>query len=240
MNKDPSKKIRGGRDYEGFKRQSLLSAAQLIQEAQNNLSSTYLRVVFTSENNNLINPERIQLIYNSPPALPMFYYVDVWSAVMSVSVHALSIKEMPISHINRADTSVFFILTNALNNILASIETSTQAILNESENISHSVYKTLLYLLIVASCSLFVSLCLIIPVATKVDKNKDELLRHFMLIDREDVKKQLIKCREFFNNMHDKENHTQQVEENEEEEFKEEETAGKEAEEEVKSGKKGR
>lgn len=97
MNSDPSKKTRGGRDYESFKRTSLLSAAQLIQEAQNNLSSTYLRDVFTEKDNNLINPDRIQLIYNSPPALPMLYYVDVWSAVMSVSVHALSIKEMPIN-----------------------------------------------------------------------------------------------------------------------------------------------
>lgn len=56
-----------------------------------------------------------------------------------------------------------------------------------------------------ASGSLFISICLIFPVATKVDKNKDELLRHFMLIDREDVKKQLEKCRLFFNTMHDKE-----------------------------------
>jgi hypothetical protein len=76
-----------------------------------------------------------------------------------------------------------------LNNILASIESSTDAILNESGNISNLVNNTLLILLIVASCSLFISLCLIFPVATKVDKNKDELLRHFMLIDREDVKK---------------------------------------------------
>lgn len=87
--------------------------------------------------------------------------------------------------------------------------------------------RTLLYLLIVASCSLFVSLCLIFPVATKVDKNKDELLRHFMLIDREDVKKQLEKCRIFFNTMHDKEHMTQQnVEEIEEDEFKEQDGAG--------------
>jgi hypothetical protein len=65
-------------------------------------------------------------------------------------------------------------------------------------------------------------------VATKVDKNKDELLRHFMLIDRDDVKKQLIKCREFFNTMHDKENHTQQVEDIDDDEFKDgnEEAAG--------------
>jgi hypothetical protein len=39
----------------------------------------------------------------------------------------------------------------------------------------------------------------------QVDKDKDELLKHFMLIDREDVMKQLEKCRLFFNSMHDKE-----------------------------------
>jgi len=107
---------------------------------------------------------------------------------MSVSVHALSIKEMNLSQITRNETAVFFVLTNSLNNILDSIHSSTSAILEESKNISVSVERTLLYLLIIASCSLFVSLCLIFPVATKVDKNKDELLRHFMLIDREDVK----------------------------------------------------
>lgn len=44
-------------------------------------------------------------------------------------------------------------------------------------------------MLYIATGSLFISICLIFPVATKVDKNKDELLRHFMLIDREDVRK---------------------------------------------------
>lgn len=63
-------------------------------------------------------------------------------------------------------------------------------------------------MLYVASGSLIISICLIFPVATKVDKNKDELLRHFMLIDRDDVKKQLEKCRIFFNTMHDKEHVT--------------------------------
>lgn len=138
----------------------------------------------------------------------MFYYVDVWSSIMSASVHALSIKEMPLTQITRNETAVFFILTNSLNNILSSIENSTKAILVESGNISNLVDRTLVYLLITASAALFVSLCLIFPVATKVDKNKDELLKHFMLIDREDVKKQLDKCRIFFNTMHDKEQNT--------------------------------
>lgn len=78
-------------------------------------------------------------------------------------------------------------------------------------------------LLIVASCSIFIAICLIFPVAIKVDQNKGELLTHFTLIDRDNVKQQLIKCREFFNSLHDKENQTQQIEELEDEEPKEEE-----------------
>jgi hypothetical protein len=150
----------------------------------------------------------IQLVYNSPASLPMFYYVDIWSAVMISSVDALSIMNMTVASINRNNTAVFFILTNSLNNVLFSVYNSTQAILNESSNISNQVRNTLMILLIVASCSIFISLCLIFPVATKVDQNKDELLTHFTLIDRDNVKQQLAKCREFFNNLHDKENHT--------------------------------
>jgi hypothetical protein len=83
--------------------------------------------------------------------------------------------------------------------------------------------------LYVASGSLFISICLILPVATKVDKNKDELLRHFMLIDREDVKRQLEKCRIFFNTMHDKEHVTQNnMGDIDDEEFKEDEKDGDE------------
>lgn len=149
---------------------------------------------------------------------------------MTVAVHALNIKDMPMSQITLNDTSVFFIITNSLNNILSAITDSTNAILSETKNISDIVDLTLQILLYVASGSLFISICLIFPVATRVDKNKDELLRHFMLIDRDDVKKQLEKCRIFFNTMHDKEHVTQQnLAEIEEEELKDEE--GKEGEE---------
>ena len=190
--------------------------------------------MFTAAHNELINPQTIQLIYNTKPALPMFYSVDIWSAIMTTSVHALEIKEMKLANIIKNQTSVFFILTNAMNNILSSIQNSTEAILDETTNISDHIDSIIKILLYVASSSLLVSVCLILPVATKVDKNKDELLRHFMLIDREDVKKQLEKCRLFFNTMHDKEHVTQQnMEDIDDEEFKEGEdgTAGKDGEE---------
>ena len=60
-----------------------------------------------------------------------------------------------------------------------------------------------------------------------------------MLIDREDVKKQLEKCRLFFNTMHDKEHVTNQnLEDIDEDDYKEEE--GKEGEEDPTKPKKQR
>jgi len=81
----------------------------------------------------------IKLVYNSPSSLPMFYYVDIWSAVMISSVDALTIMNMTVQSIQRNNTAVFFILTNSLNNVLFSVYNSTQAILKESSNISSHV-----------------------------------------------------------------------------------------------------
>ena len=41
---------------------------------------------------------------------------------------------------------------------------------------------------------------IIMPVVTKVHQDKDKLLSLFLLIDQDDVKEQLKKCREFFTN----------------------------------------
>lgn len=53
-------------------------------------------------------------------------------------------------------------------------------------------------LLLVASGGLIASMCIIMPVVTKVHQDKDKLLSLFLLIDQEDVKEQLKRCREFF------------------------------------------
>jgi len=151
--------------------------------------------------------------------------------MMNVAVHAYIVKDMDLEEVTLESTSVFFLIKNCFNNILESIQDSTDAILTETETISDKVRLAVKILLYVASGSLLFSICLIFPVATKVDKNKDELLRHFMLIDREDVKVQLEKCRIFFNTMHDKEHVTQNnIGEMEDEDLKDEE--GKEGEEE--------
>lgn len=52
-------KMRGNRDYEAFKRNNLDLSSTIIQQAQNNLSNTYLRDTFKDSNNAKINPKDI-------------------------------------------------------------------------------------------------------------------------------------------------------------------------------------
>jgi hypothetical protein len=92
--------------------------------------------------------------------------MDSWSAMQDVSVQAFMVVDLPLSGITIADNSVFFILTNTFNNILSSIQSSTEAIQNEHQNISNQQQEILRILLYVASASLFLSICLILPVAT--------------------------------------------------------------------------
>ncbi len=139
-----------------------------------------------------------------PCSLPERYGMDTWSTMMDTAVHSYIIYQKPLDEITMDDQSEFFLLTNTLNNILQSVNNATEAILQESKNISEYVVFSLQLLLIVVSGSLAISFVIIFPVATQVDQNKDELLKHFMLIDRDDVKKQLDKCRFFLTNMHDK------------------------------------
>lgn len=60
-------------------------------------------------------------------------------------------------------------------------------------------------LLLVASGCLLISLFIIMPVVTKVHKDKDKLLSLFLLIDNNDVKEQLKKCKDFFTAFHNDE-----------------------------------
>jgi hypothetical protein len=54
-------------------------------------------------------------------------------------------------------------------------------------------------LLVLASGCLFLSMLIIMPVVTKVHQDKDKLLSLFLLIDGNDIKEQMKKCKDFFN-----------------------------------------
>lgn len=75
-----------------------------------------------------------------------------------------------------------------MNNILDAVSPSTDGILNDTRKLSSSNKQILLILLLVASGCLFASMFIIMPVVTKVHKDKDKLLSLFLLIDANDVK----------------------------------------------------
>jgi len=92
-----------------------------------------------------------------------------------------------------------------MNNILDSVSRSTKGILDDTYILSMENKRILLILLLVASGCLLLSMIIIMPVVTKVHKDKDKLLSLFLKIDSNDVKEQLLRCKEFFTTFHNDE-----------------------------------
>jgi len=75
-----------------------------------------------------------------------------------------------------------------MNSILKSVSESTQGILEDTSILSEENKLLLRHLLLVASCCLLASLLIIMPVVTKVHKDKDKLLSLFLQIENSDIK----------------------------------------------------
>jgi len=85
-----------------------------------------------------------------------------------------------------------------LNSVLRALKSSTDAIMQESENNRHENMQIFLYVLIAASCAIFFSLMFLIPVINKVKKNKQEVLELFTHRNIEKhIDEQLKVCRNF-------------------------------------------
>ncbi len=122
----------------------------------------------------------------------------MWEAIMEVIVSAFRISTLDISNVVDDQVSVYLLMRNCLNSILENLNSSTDAIINESENSRQQNMNIFLYLLIAASCSLCISLIFLIPVINKVKKNKQEVLELFTHknIDKH-IDDQLKVCRNF-------------------------------------------
>ena len=117
---------------------------------------------------------------------------------MEIIVSAFRISTLPLAEVKDDQVSVFFVMQNCLNSVLQALKSSTDAIISESESSRESNMQVFLYLLIAASCSLFISLVFLIPVINKVKKNKQEVLELFTHknIDKH-IDDQLKVCRNF-------------------------------------------
>lgn len=120
----------------------------------------------------LINPSNIQMLYLPYPNMPSVYDFSMWEAIMEIVVSAYRISTLDLSELTDMYPTAYFVMQNNLNSVYTALKSSTDAIINESNNNRESNLNTFLYLLIAASCSLFFSILFLIPVINKVKKNK--------------------------------------------------------------------
>lgn len=170
---------RSGQDYLTQMQSQLFGLAVQLQNAQTNLSQT--QYDFSPENKYVINSQNITLLYNVHPAVGNTQTVNAWAASIQLAVAAFKARNQ-VTYSSQ-DTPVWFILTNAMNNILVSMSQATQGILNDTSVLSTNNKQVLLILLLVASGCLLISLLVIMPVVTKVHQDKDKLLSLFLKID---------------------------------------------------------
>lgn len=156
---------------------------------------------FTEENKYKINSNNITLYHNVLEEVGRSQTVNVRTATIQLAINAYKVKDLK-QFVPEQSMSLWFILSNSMNNILVAISDSTQAILADTRILSDDNKRILMILLLVASGCLLLSMFIIMPVVTKVHKDKDKLLSLFLQIDSEDVKEQLKRCREFFQTFH--------------------------------------
>ena len=117
---------------------------------------------------------------------------------MEIVVSAFRISTLPLNMITDNAASVYFVMQNTMNSVLVALKSSTDAIINESNNNRETNMSVFLYLLIAASCAMFFSILFLIPVINKVKKNKQEVLELFTHKNIEKhIDDQLNVCRNF-------------------------------------------
>jgi hypothetical protein len=168
----------------------------MLKMAQTDLSLK--TALLSSEQLAKINPPDVQMKYLKFPNMPDFYEFSIWEAIMEMVVSAYRISTLSLDVITENQPTCFFVMKNSLNSVLQALKSSTDAIINESDNNRESNMTVFLYLLIAASCSLFFSIMFLIPVINKVKKNKQEVLELFTHRNIEKhIDDQLKVCRNF-------------------------------------------
>ena len=167
-----------------------------LKNAQTDLSLKSSR--FSKDTLKKINPSGIKLYYMDKPGNPVIYEYTIWQAIMEIVVSGYRIASMDISQVNDThDPTVYFVMANALNNVLIYLEGSENVILDEIEKSRKRYIVIFVILLCVASGAILISTALLIPILRKIKTNKQEVLELFMYIKRKHAQLELTKCRRF-------------------------------------------
>lgn len=177
-------------------RQDLINSSTSLKAAQTALSLATSDLSQATQQE--IDPNNLQMQYAKYSNMPAFYVFTMWEAIMEIVVAALRVSTMPLTQISDADPTVAFVMDNNLNAVMIALNQSTDAIINQSNSLRSQNLNIFLYLLIAATCSLFLSMVFLIPVTNRIKKGKQEVLRLFTHKNVEKhVDDQLKLCRNF-------------------------------------------
>jgi hypothetical protein len=178
----------------------LKDQAIALKDTQTNLSLK--SATFSKETLAKINPSNIELLYMDKPGQPVAYNYTIWQAIMEIVVSGYRIAAMEMSQVNHIyNPTVYFVVTNALNNVLINLENSSDAVLDEIEKSRKKKLKMFVILLCAASGIILISTALLIPILRKIKTNKQEVLELFMYIQRKQAHKELANCRKFLSSI---------------------------------------
>lgn len=176
--------------------EKLKTQANLLKAAQIELSVNNDRM--SPKADSQINNGEIAIYQMDVPKLPSSYYYTMWQSIMELIVSAYHIATLDISAVDyNTSATVYFVLTNSLNSILEHLDVSAVAVVDEADS-RISYMRTMFLILLLAASAVFLLLVIIaIPIISKVNKNKQEVLELFMHVKKQNATEELGRCRKF-------------------------------------------
>ena len=145
-----------------------------------------------------INPSNVNIKYKaSTTAMPTSYNYTISQAMLEVVVSSFKLLNVSISEVTSNEFSAYLIMNNSLNSILVALGKSTNEIVIQIEDSRDRNMTIFLILLLVASGASLISTVVLVPVIVLVKKNKENVLRLFLYIKKEEMKSYQNKCEKF-------------------------------------------
>ena len=172
----------------------------LLKESQTFLNLENERYSFEALEK--INPDDIVMQYMEVEGMPSIYVYTLWQSIMEIVVSGYQIGQMEITQTSYTDPTVYFVMENSLNSILLALIVSDDRVYEEIDNMKKTDSVSFILFFAIASFSLFLSMILLVPLLSKVNRSKQEVLELFMHIKKRDANIELNKCRKFLGSFH--------------------------------------
>ena len=183
-------------NYKEWIEYCLETSARKVKQIQNILSTTSFS--FSKTDLELINPSSIIVEHKKEDHIADESKLDCWSVIMSLVIHSLKTRNLPLGEILVTNPSVYYVVQNSYNNIFYALSNSNEAIQEASKSTASKNRIILLILTIIASIALIVSVILILRVTIMTNNSKEDILKLFIDIPTANVKEQLEKCKGYF------------------------------------------